>query len=220
MRPPTPITPPPAPPLRKQSLHSRVKLHTGLEIEAEELITVLRDPRDGRLVVQIDDVAYRTLVDTPEAKKKFVQVMKKLSEVVTKPDDDPPGIEKPVPITPQPILAEKQPVSPPLPPLPDGNMPGDLPKFRLEENISIPKGEKADIPELNLASAIEAYLQHKLQYTPQYANRQIHVRSAPGGGVLVQVDANFYEAVSDVAETDVREFLQTTIQEWQKRQRR
>ena len=189
---------------------SQVSRHFS-QIQAEEIVTVLVDPRDGRLVVEIDDVAYRTLVDAPDVKKKFIQIMKKLSEVVTQPDDNPPVVAQPHPATPAPQGP---------PPLPDGSMPGDLPSYKLKDNVSAPKDtKKGAIPEIDLAGAIEAYLQHKLQYTPQYAHRQIHVRSAPGGnGVLIQVDTVFYEAVSDVADPEVRAFLTTAIQEWQQRQ--
>jgi hypothetical protein len=74
------------------------------------------------------------------------------------------------------------------------------------------------IPELDIAGAIETYLQHKLAQTPEYAGRKIHVHSAPGGGVRIQVDESFYDAVGDVTDAGVREFLSATIQEWQDRQ--
>ena len=77
---------------------------------------------------------------------------------------------------------------------------------------------EARLEMLDLATAIETYLQHKLKHTPEYAEREIHVRSAPGGGVLIQVDAQFYEAVSDVEDDPIRQFLMATIQEWQESQ--
>ena len=237
----TPKMPSPPPslqpvPMRKQG-PGRVELPTGEVIEAEEVIAVLRDPRDGRLVVQIDGVAYRTLVASPEVKKKFVQVMKQLSELVTRPDDNPPvdTVQKPAPpetahkappepqhpASPEPPVLKK-PVSGPPPPMEDGTMPGDLPSFKLDDNKP-PEGKDekpAPIPEIDLVGAIEAYLQHKLKYTPQYAHRSIHVKPALDGGVLIQVDNNFYQAVGDVADTEIREFLMVTIQEWQDRQKR
>lgn len=229
-------TPPQPVPIREQGT-GRVELNTGEVIEVEEVIAVLRDRRDGRLVVQIDGVAYRTLVTSPEVKKKFVQVMKQLSEVVTQPDDNPPvdtdqetAPEEPVqeiapepePPTPPESPVPKRPVSGLPPPLEDGTMPGDLPSFKLDDNKPPEgKGEKpAPIPEIDLAGAIEAYLQHKLKHTPQYAHRSIHVKPGLGGGVLIQVDSDFYEAVADVADTEIREFLMVTIQEWQNRQNR
>lgn len=125
--------------------------------------------------------------------------------------------------------AEAKPKSKPIPPPPTtlaGEMPGDLPKYKWDDKpAEAKKGglfrrgklELEPIPELNIAGAIEAYLQHKLKYTPGYENRSIHVHPAPDGGVSIEVDGKFYDAVGDVAEADVREFLSTAIQEWQER---
>lgn len=221
-------------PMRQQG-HTRVQLNNGTVIDAEEIITVLRDPRDGRLVVQIDNTAYRTLKDTPDVKKSFLKVMRELSDVVNEPDDHPPVPEDDYEEAPSPEpSADEQPVYVPqpkidLPPSNDGLMPGDLPSYKLDDSVPIakpsgglfrsaPKGTPEPLPELNIAASIESYLQHKLQFVPEYTGRQIHVHSAPGGGVRIQVDSTFYEAVGDVQEPDVRAFLQTTIEEWQERQ--
>jgi hypothetical protein len=80
------------------------------------------------------------------------------------------------------------------------------------------KSEMPPIPELNIPAAIEAYLQYKKQFSPEYAQRSIHVLPAMGGGVRIEVDGTYYESVGDVADNDIRAFLQATIQEWQKRQ--
>lgn len=214
----------PAPAGKKQ-----VHLHTGQHITADEVVMVLRDPRDGRLIVQIDGIAYRTLLNTPEVKKRFVNVMRELSTVVTEPDD---ADLDDAPDTLQENVPSSQPASPPTaaapPPPPintDGQMPGDLPKYNLDDSV-VPtsrglfgtKYEAQPIPELNIAASIEAYLQHKLRHTPEYAGRVLHIHSAPGGGVQIQVDNSFYEAVSDVTDPEIREFLSATIQEWQERQ--
>jgi hypothetical protein len=213
----TPVLKTPPPRLRQTDTY-RVKLNTGDIIESQEIAAVLRDPRDGRLVVYIDNVGYRSLVDSPEVKNKFVKMMKELSEVVTRPDDNPPGARKP-----EPALTEEKPERPELIPPPPvgakGEMPGDLPSFKLDDHRPPPKGGKSQpIPELNIAGAIEAYLQHKLKFMDEFANRVIHVHSAPGGGVRIQVDNSFYDAVGDVADEKVRAFLSATIQEWQNRQ--
>lgn len=212
--------PRPAPPAPVRSKDTyRVKLNTGAVIEAKEIVAIMRDPRDGRLVVQMNGTAYRTLIDAPEAKQDFVKVMKELSTVVTEPDDNPPPVEE---------ASQPAAQSTTLPPKDTaGAMPGDLPSYKLEDSLIPPqkgglftkaKYEPAPIPELNIAAAIEAYLQHKLRHTPEYSGREIHVHSAPGGGVRIQVDSAYYEAVSDVEDTEIRSFLSATIQEWQDRQ--
>jgi hypothetical protein len=230
---PTPAPPPPAPVVNQavtpRPASSTVKLHTGEQVERNEIVAILRDPRDGRLIVQINGVGYRTLVDSPEVKARFVKIMRELSAVVTEPDTPPPADVPDTPVEPAPEAPSK-PVSgaPPPPPIDEGGtMPGDLPKYKIEDSVTPqqggffsgrPKYEAQPIPELNIAASIEAYLQHKLRHTPEYSGRQIHVHSAPGGGVRIQVDQTFYEAVGDVADAEVRHFLSETIQEWQDRQ--
>jgi hypothetical protein len=133
--------------------------------------------------------------------------------------------------------AVNTPLPPPLEPAvkaalapdkPDDDAPGALPDYKaigatdkmvktggiLRRN----KLELAPLPELNIAAAIEAYLQHRLGATRRFLGRRIHVHSAPNGGVRIEVDGTFYEAVSDITDEDVREFVSATIQEWQDRQ--
>ena len=203
-----------------------VRLNTGDLIPADQLITISRDARDGRLVVQMNGVGYRTLVNDTKAKDQFVKLMRELSDIVNKADDNPPSVTAeavipPPPVAPMPVTPIIN--APPPPPItPDGKMPGDLPKFNIDDAVkptSKGKYEAVPMPELNIAEAIEAYLQHKLKFTPEYATRMIHVLSAPGGGVRIQVDNTFYEGVGDVSDVGVRTFLQQTIAEWQARQK-
>lgn len=214
------------PPTTISGMRQTIRLNTGDLIPADELITIARDARDGRLVVQMNGIGYRTLVNDPKAKDQFVKLMRELSDVVNKPDENPPSPTAEAVIPPPPPVSTQAGVAPvshiPPPPIAtDGKMPGDLPKFKVEEAVKpTAKGkyEAVPLPELNIAEAIEAYLQHKLKFTPEYATRVLHVLSAPGGGVRIQVDNTFYEAVGDIADPAIRAFLQQTIAEWQARQ--
>jgi hypothetical protein len=112
--------------------------------------------------------------------------------------------------------------TPPAPTIPTAPLPGDLPRFSLDDQgpIKPPRGQKREVkpvPEINLAAAIEAFLQHKLRQTPQFASRSIHIHPSPNGGVSIEVDDRFYDAVSEVADVEVRAFLQSAIEEWQDR---
>lgn len=204
----------PPPPVRSNRRAYRVPLSTGGLARAEEMLSVLRDTRDGRLMVQINDKAYRSLTEDPEVKARFIQLMRELNDTVSKIDDNPPSQED--------LEAVVEDFNAPPPPIDaDGGMPGDLPRYTLEESMRPTRTgryESTPMPELNIPQAIESYLQHKLKYTPGFEGRQLHVLSAPGGGVRIQVDDRFFEAVGDVDEPDVREFLSATIQEWQARQ--
>jgi hypothetical protein len=263
-----PVSIPDGPPqiveLRKASSETEyVQLNTGQIAPTEEVITILRDQDDGKLVIQVGNTAYRTFADNSDVKQLFTQVMKELASTITKPDSTPPARnryvvgdpiaaqskpkqeqpaessvpsirdllvsdDEPTQVKPAPQPRPKsKPTAPPPPPQPGGVMPGDLPSYKLDDNPIKPekkgrfRGQKIEaepIPEFDLATAIETYLQYKLQHTPDYAGRNIHIHGTPTGAIRVQVDADYYDFVDEVADIEVREFLQSTIAEWQDRQ--
>ncbi|NWF68017.1 MAG: hypothetical protein HXY40_02935 [Chloroflexi bacterium] len=221
---------------------------TGENVQAVEVMVILRDVDEGRLIVQLGEQAYSNLSAQPDSKARFMKIMKELANVVVAkagapaPADPPAAPEPSAPAAERaaeiPSVAslintppEARPATPP-PPLPDGSMPGDLPKFKLAEQPLAPrrgiglmrrsKDEQREIskpvPEINIAQAIQEYLQYKLRHTPQYAGRSINVTPSPSGGVTIEVDGKFYDAVSDIEDMGVRTFMQETIAEWQSRQ--
>ncbi len=249
---PAPATSPTPRPKSPAANNGRIRLDTGETVAAEEVVSVRRDPRDGRLVVLMDGVGYRSLVDVPEVKDRFVDVMKRLNRVVTQPDTPPPAAESSTdevavdmlldvpeievatpepPVVEQPqreIDPEKILRSPPPPPK-DGAIPGALPTYNMDEAVKPIKGgrfglgpakfEYAEVPELDIAGSIEAYLQHRIAYTPEFQGRDIHVHAAPGGiGVRIQVENAFYDAVDEIADEEARDFVAAVIAEWQARQ--
>ena len=60
----------------------------------EEVITILRDQDDGKLMIQVGNTAYRTLANNVDVKQLFTQVMKELAGTVVKPDDNPPARQR------------------------------------------------------------------------------------------------------------------------------
>lgn len=201
-----------------------VEVASGGDTSAREMISVLRDEADGHLIIQIGNTGYRTLADNPKAKAGFSKIMKELSTVITTADDNPPIIEnEPIAPTPAPIQSSSSYFD-------EDNktsLPGDI---RVSSMDDMPDAYKVDrfgrvkvkkieekVEEINIAEAIEAYLQYKIQQTPQYQNRGIHIRSAFGGGVRIEVDGQSYEFVDEVADADAREFIQQAIAEWQER---
>lgn len=149
--------------------------------------------------------------------------------------DEPPEAEAPPVAADDLTSAPVAPVSEAAPPAtspkdkqpPTIELPGDLPRYKDNEYTSVhdsgglfrrKKLEVKPIPELDIAGAIEAFIQHKLAQMPEYAQRSIHVLPAPDGGVSIEVDGRFYDAVGDVEDQAVREFLSVSIQEWQSRQ--
>lgn len=240
---PVPVTNAPAPPARPSRKGTfTVTPKDGGSTEAVEVLTILRDVVDGKLIIQMGEKAYENVNIDPEFKERFGKLMRELGQMVGKasapaptpvqaaePTPSPEPEDLPIPPASEAVrpnepsfLIPKQPAAPPPPIAMDGKMPGDLPSFKLADNPlqKLKRGRKPDlqpVPEINIAGAIEAYLQHKLSYTPEYSGRSIHIYPAPGGGVRIEVDGQFFEAVSDVSDVGVREFLSTTIGEWQDR---
>jgi hypothetical protein len=182
-----------------------------------ELATLVKTSTQTAQAVKDEEPVVK--MPAPETQAPAGEVPASLRDLLT--TNEPDSEVVPAPVKP------KAASIPPPPSSPRGDMPGDLPKYKLDDKPVAPKKgggifrrgklELEPVPELNIAGAIEAYLQHKLKYTPEYDGRSIHVHPAPDGGVAIEVDGRFYEAVSDVAEEDVRTFLAATIQEWQQR---
>lgn len=114
--------------------------------------------------------------------------------------------------------------APPPPPLGDGAMPGDLPKVQSDAQIRsggflrAAKIETEPVQEINLAASIETYLQYKLRHAEAFPGRSIHVHPAVHGGVVIQVDHDYFDSVVDITDPQVRGFIAQAIEEWQARQ--
>lgn len=195
-----------------------VRLSDGSTTHAEEQMVVLRDPRDGKLMVQIGDVAYKSFAGAAKARESFKALLHELGVSLN------PSATGPLPAQPA-ASAQPIPAAPPPSPTGDGTLPGDLPRYNeLRDEIKSRgafrphKVELPPIPELNIAGSIESYLQYKLQFVPEFQRRGIHVRSAPGGGVRIEADGRFFDAVSDIDDPDVQAFIRGAIEEWQSRQ--
>lgn len=201
-----------------------VQVASGGDTNAREMISILRDEADGHLIIQIGNTGYRTLADNPKAKAGFSKIMKELSTVITTEDDNPPVVEE------KPSVVEPTPVQPGSSLYDDDEeevLPGDIRVASMDDlpdaykvgrfgRVKINKIEDK-VEEINIADAIESYLQYKIQQTPEFKNRGIHVRSAFGGGVRIEVEGKSYEYVDEVAEEDAREFIKKAIAEWQER---
>jgi len=220
----------------------QVRLSNGAITTAREILSVQRDLGDKRLLIQIGDVAYRTLSEDPDAREQFKRVMKELSGTIMKPDDAPPQAQAtPASAQTPPPAPVAKPVSPAPTPAPvddedsaedqteedkQPRLPGDLPNMTLAEEpdnykrtrygyVRVTKVDKA--PEINIADAIEEYLQYKIDQLPQFQQRGIHIKSAATGGVRIELDGRSYDFVDEVPDANVRQLLQETIDEWQQR---
>jgi hypothetical protein len=223
-------TPTPAAPPRPAGTFS-LPLAEGETVDVVEVLSVVRDVGDGGLIIRIGDKAYRNppAVADAEFKRRFHNTLRDLNiaqrPVESKRDSsevaaaEPEAAEAPPMIETTPASSSSE-----IPRLSaDEPVPGDLPKFKMPEGppVKPKRGQRPvaePIPEINIAGAIEAFLQHKLTRLPQYSSRSIHVRPALNGGVQIEVDGVFYESVGEVEDAAVKQLLTATIEEWQSRQ--
>ncbi|QPC81860.1 hypothetical protein G4Y79_19540 [Phototrophicus methaneseepsis] len=232
------LDPDPEPPAKATPApRGRIPMHSGGSVQAHPIVTVMRDEDSGRLLVEIDGQGYYTLTDTPEAKKLFKAIMKELSNVIMTPLEEQPAPKAAVAedalleeLRTSTASAPKPPTSEFVPPPPvdtGGAMPGDLPSYKMDdvevkiESRGAFRKAKVSIetpPELDIAGAINAYLQHKLRYTPEMDGNTIGILPSMSGGVRIMVNGKGYEAVDEIDELDVRSFVQQSIAEWQERQ--
>jgi len=84
---------------------------------------------------------------------------------------------------------------------------------RLEKPVVGMPGRTLD--PLNLADEIDQMVQHRLRERPDLADRHIRLASGLDGGLRIYVDDEVFEAVGDITDFRVREFIRDTIREWE-----
>ncbi len=180
--------------LRQPSIVN-IQMSDGRMVEAAEMLIISRERLSDNLVVQIGEYAYDGTEGgvSPEFKRRFVKLMREVSEMA-------PALSKA-------NAAASAPAAAPAAPSVPQPMPAASPE------PSAPPTEQAE--ELDLAGQIESYLQQKLLTAPDIASRGLHVHSAPGGGVQIEVDGRYYASVDDVDDAEIKAYLQQTIVEWQ-----
>ncbi len=211
----------------------------GSPTEAVEVLTVLRDVVDGRLLVQMGDKTLLNPAGDSTFNERLQKVLRELVPTSVEPlalnQSPPPATAAPVtPALPVPEDAPADEESLPLPdtllppapaarPVPSSNRvnaPGVLPSFKLDD-VPLEKPQRGrkytpkPVPELNIAAAIETFIQFKIANLGLFPGRSIHILPALDGGVRIEVDGQSFDAVGDVTDITVREFLAASIQEWQ-----
>jgi len=76
---------------------------------------------------------------------------------------------------------------------------------------------QGDIPSpLSFVEEIEEILQRFLRTYPSFIGKEVHVGTAQGGGIRIQVENEFYDAPDDIPDPEIRGILKAAIQEWEK----
>jgi hypothetical protein len=196
-----------------------------------ELLRVWRDLSDGSLIIEIGGQRFTSVSELQGANldRRFMNVVRDLTAMLRATAGQPPkAAPKPAPkpnVAPAaPPAAEVtgQPVKKPAPPPVDGDLPSMAPGTLFKQMGRVAMGHKPEpveeTPLLSIPDQIEQVLQKHLADLPQYADRSIHVRPSPFGGVRIEVDGEFYEGVGDVADDEVRALIQNAVREWEQHQ--
>lgn len=171
----------------------------GKNVEAAEMLIILRSRSSDKLLVQIGDHVYdgtEPNIDG-EFRKRFVEIMRELSAIA-------------------PTLSKGAKASKPRQPPPKPT-PSESKADAVAELLGTGNAPSAadDSEPTDLAGQIELLLQRKLANMPELRQRDIHVSSAPGGGVRIKVDSEYFESVGEISDKQVRTLIASTIEEWQ-----
>jgi hypothetical protein len=189
--------------------------------DAVEVMRIWRDINDGGLIIQMGGQRYRTLGDikNQDLARRFVAVVRELWSMVSNGParvtaGDASGAAVPPPTNSTGMkarmgLLSSEPEQPEKP-----HMAAQFGRLAIGQS---PTPKTPEPPPSGIANAVEEFLQFKLSNTPELSTRSIHIRPTPDHSVRIEVDGHFYEAIGDVVDADVREFLFNLMREWEAR---
>jgi len=188
--------------------------------DAIEVMRIFRDLADGSLLVEINGQRYRRLADITDAQigRRFIGNAQALARFALLGDLNIPDNWAEIPPE---SMSQVTPSTPPaLPPVQRSTSPPPTDSARRGGLFSSGRSnsEAEPTPELSMVEQIEELLQFRLAATPELAQRSIHLRPAHDGGVRIEIDGSFFEGVGEVPDNQIREFIQSTIREWEARQ--
>ncbi len=182
-------------------------------MDSVEVMRIWRDLADGSLIIQMGGQRYRKMdeIDSPELRRRFQALVRELGRIAFQPAKQGPSQQQ--------AAAPMQPAPPP----PSTSKPQQKRPHMLEQVVRVSTGqpatpEPAEEEQVGIAHQIEEFLQQKLSQSAAFRHRSIHVRTGHDGGIRIEVDGHFYDAVDEVEEDEARAFIQDTIQEWSARQ--
>jgi hypothetical protein len=182
-----------------------------------EVMRILRDINDGSLIIAMGGGHYRHISDiqSPDLSRRFSAVVRELWAMIggAGAPVNPPRANNTIPPVVAPPDATKL-----------GRLTAEPEKQRphmlrqVAKQVMGQSDKQTEDPTRGIANAVEEFLQFKLANTPTLASRSIHIRPAPNHGVKIEVDGHYYDNIEDVVDADIRDFLFSTMKEWEARQ--
>lgn len=179
----------------------------GISGASAEAVVIMRDPAAGQWVVEINGMRYTTLKEMHDdrAASKVLEALGALQEFA--------GI-KPT-ATASPLTAPPPTQSAPAPQ--NLALPGMEPSVAtILQNKPTASQPIHPAPPNSILDQIEKVLQRNLLRHPQLSSRKIHVGAARDGSLLIEIEHETYSAVGDVPEPEIRDVIQSSIQEWER----
>jgi hypothetical protein len=186
-----------------------------------EVMRVYRDLSDGSLIVEMNGERFQTVAEMRDRGlvKRFISIVRDMVQLAKVGAQaaglKPPSFEANAGVVSEPGAWSKQRSAATQPPAPNAEPPPILTADPMASITSRPAGGEEPV---GIVAQIEEYLQYRLMQTPAFQHRDIHVRAAGDGSLRIQVDDRSYQAVDEIVDVDVREFIQTVIREWEARQ--
>ena len=217
---PEPVEESPAAPLQPLEPVSKPVEAQSPHDKTVEVLRVLRESPVGSLLVEIDGQRYRTvneikdqkhgldLIDAVMDLQKFLglDIVASLSaEEGVAPSALAPGAGRPA--------AEPEPLQ-----RPSLNPIRQMMVLRDRELKKSREKREAGPHPASIVEEIETILVKRLAGSP-FEGRSIHMRPGLHGGAHIDVDGRAYEAIDEVADQEVKQFLRSVIAEWEAGQR-
>jgi hypothetical protein len=177
--------------------------------DSVELLRVWRDLSDGSLTLEIGGRRFKSVSEMRAAHldRRLLNVVHDLTAMLR--------------AAPQPPQTPPPPPPPPSPRPKDDTLPSMAPGDMFRQMGRVAMGHKSEsieqAPEVSIPDQIEELLQARLVNLPEYAERSIHVRPSPHGGVRIEVDEQYFDGVDKIPDDKVRALIQDTVREWEKR---
>jgi hypothetical protein len=181
------------------------KISTPTFPPADRSLRVSHDPRDNKLIIEIDGQVYDTVDRLSQEQRRFLsgistELVSWMSLAVMQ-SSLPPSSNQPT---------TKEKVAEPIPPAPDRNMVNSFLR------VLQPSPARAPSQPKSLAAQVDEVLQEKLPNSG-LPYRTIHLVDLPNYGMSVQVDWEQYPSIDEVPDEAVRKLIREAVEEWKRR---
>jgi len=211
-----------------------------------EVLRLLRDRATGTLIVEAEGQSYRKLSEIEDGRvgRQVLQAAADLVRFtgVLQPRQRPAARQpaSAAPSTPASQMASALEKEPPVPRTPappsvereflqslaqQGQLGEEEPKPSLSPIEFFRRGfaarraarlQSGMSPPRSFVDEIEEILQRFVRTYPSFIGKEVHVGTAPGGGIRIQVENEFYDGPNDIPDPEIRGIIKAAIKEWEK----